>query len=87
MTRSEEGMFTCGISAVVLVLRLRLTLWLYIQDAQWGVFPAEGSSSSSVASLELLNDGREFGIQGWSASFGPGGRAWSASAGVLLLLV
>lgn len=76
MTRSDESMFTFG--AVVLELGLlegRLTLWLHIEDAQWGVFPAEGSSPTSVAPLELLDDGGEFGIQRRSASFGPCGRA------------
>lgn len=79
MTRSEEAVFTCGFSVlgvVVVVLqllerRLRLAVWLYVEDAQWSVFPADGSSSSCVAPLELLDDGREFGVQRWPASFGP----------------
>lgn len=90
ITWSEEAMFPCGFAVLVLRLlqrRLRLTLWLYVEDAQWSVFPAEGSRSSSVIPLELLYDGGEFGIQRRSASFGPCGRAWSASAGVLLLQV
>lgn len=70
------GIIVLGVVALVLMLLergLRLTLWLYIEDAQWSVFSAVGSSS--IVPLELLDDGREFGIQRWSASFGPCGRA------------
>lgn len=93
MTGSDEAVFSCGfrgLGVVVLVLQLlerglRLTLRLYIEDAQWSVFAAEGTGSSGVVPLELLDDGRKLGVQRRSASFGPCGRAGNASAGVLLL--
>lgn len=83
VTWSDEAMFTCGFSdlgVVALVLQLLerslgLTLWLHIEDAQWSVFTVESSGTSSVVTLELLYDGREFGIQRWPASFGPCGWA------------
>lgn len=90
MTWAEEARFTCGFTALVLHLlqrRRRLTLWLDVEDTQRSVFPAEGSRSSSVITLELLYDGRELGIQRRSASFGPYGRARNTSTRVLLLLV
>lgn len=95
VTGSDKAMFSCGfrgLGVVVWVLELlerglRLNLWLYIEDTQWSIFPAEGSSSSSTVTLELLDDGRKLGIQRGSASFGSCGRTRSANTGVLLLLV
>lgn len=64
----------------------RLTLRLDVEDAQRGVFAAGGGGrASGVVALQLLNDGRELGVQGRSARLGPRGR-WR-SRGVLLLLV
>ena len=95
VTGSDEPGFSCGfrglaVEALVLQLlagALRLTLRLNIEDTQWSVLAAEGPGSSCVVPLELLDDGRELGVQGWSASFGSRGRLRGVSAGVLLLLV
>lgn len=78
VTHPDETMVTCGFIALVRGVqqgRLRLTLRLYVEDAQRSVFAAGGCGSSRVVSLQLLDDGREFGIQRRSAGFGPRGRA------------
>lgn len=90
VTHPDETMVTCGFIALVRGVqqgRLRMTLRLYVEDAQRSVFAAAGCRSPRVISLQLLDDGREFGIQRRSAGFGPRGWAWSTSARVLLLLV
>lgn len=82
------GFRICSILVLgLLETGLILTLWLYIKYAQWGIFSTEGPDSGSVVPLELLDDGRKFGIQGRSSCFGPCGWARAADIRVLLFLV
>lgn len=85
LTRSEVAVLARGFVALQLLQRgVGVTRRGRVEDAQRGVPSAQGSSSSAVAPLELLDDGGKLGVQGRPAGSGAGRRPGSA---VLLLLV